>query len=133
MARTDGQTDGQTDGGDHHNIPTFFSKSVGIMTCIMSILPSIHVSSFMKKYEELLKLSQDPEKCNGLTDTQSANHKSPPVKPVGDNNKVYRNNVIIRKQKTECCYSKSMGNYHQPVLREYTKTSDVFVKHYVPF
>ena len=38
------------------------------MTGIMSILPSIHVSSFMKKYEELLKLSQDPEKCDGQTD-----------------------------------------------------------------
>jgi hypothetical protein len=31
VARTDGQTDGRTDGGDNHNIPTFFSKSVGIM------------------------------------------------------------------------------------------------------
>ncbi|KAH3873666.1 hypothetical protein DPMN_036903 [Dreissena polymorpha] len=48
----------------------------------------------MKKYEELLKLSQDPEKCDGLTDKQtdrqtdrrSTNHKSPPVLPVGDKN-----------------------------------------------
>ena len=38
------------------------------MTSIMSILHSIHVSSFMKKYEEILKLSQDPEKCDRLTD-----------------------------------------------------------------
>ncbi|KAH3853083.1 hypothetical protein DPMN_095606, partial [Dreissena polymorpha] len=30
VARTDGQTDRRTDGGDNHNIPTFFSKSVGI-------------------------------------------------------------------------------------------------------
>ena len=41
MARTDGQTDrqtdGRTDGGDNHNIPTFFSKSVGITTPIMDI------------------------------------------------------------------------------------------------
>ena len=28
----------------------------------MSILPSIHISSFMKNYSELFKLSQDPEK-----------------------------------------------------------------------
>ena len=38
MARTDGQTDRRTDrrtdGGDHHNIPTFFSKSVGIKTAV---------------------------------------------------------------------------------------------------
>ena len=34
----------------------------------MSISPSIHVSSFMKQYEELLKLSQDPEKFDRLTD-----------------------------------------------------------------
>ena len=40
----------------------------------------------MVKYEELLKLSQDPEKCDRLTDTQSENRKSPPVKPIGDNN-----------------------------------------------
>ncbi|KAH3716902.1 hypothetical protein DPMN_059635 [Dreissena polymorpha] len=61
------------------------------MTLIMSILPSIHVSSFIKKYLELLKLSQDPEKCDRQTDsqtdrqtdTQSANHKSP-LKLVGD-------------------------------------------------
>ena len=30
------------------------------LTCIISMLPSIHVSSFMKKYVELLKLSKDP-------------------------------------------------------------------------
>ncbi|KAH3871341.1 hypothetical protein DPMN_034539 [Dreissena polymorpha] len=54
------------------------------MTCIISILPSIHVASFMKKYEELSKLSQDPEKCDRLTDTQSTNLKPPPVKPVVD-------------------------------------------------
>ncbi|KAH3769559.1 hypothetical protein DPMN_170832 [Dreissena polymorpha] len=43
----------------------------------------------MKKYEELFKLLQDPGKCDRqtdrltdrLTDRQSANHKSPPVKP----------------------------------------------------
>jgi hypothetical protein len=29
----DGRTDRQTDGGDNHNIPTFFSKSVGIKMC----------------------------------------------------------------------------------------------------
>ncbi|KAH3787412.1 hypothetical protein DPMN_165536 [Dreissena polymorpha] len=60
------------------------------MTCIISILPSIIASSFMKKYEELTKLSQDPEECDRLTDrrTQSENQKSPPVKPVGDNNTV---------------------------------------------
>ena len=28
----DGRTDRQTDGGDNHNIPTFFSKSVGIIS-----------------------------------------------------------------------------------------------------
>ena len=28
--QTDRRTDGRTDGGDNHNIPTFFSKSVGI-------------------------------------------------------------------------------------------------------
>ncbi|KAH3859264.1 hypothetical protein DPMN_101981 [Dreissena polymorpha] len=37
----------------------------------MTILSSINVSSFMNKYEELLKLSQDPEKCDGLTARQS--------------------------------------------------------------
>ncbi|KAH3819375.1 hypothetical protein DPMN_121108 [Dreissena polymorpha] len=32
------------------------------------------------------KLSQDPESVtNSQTDAQSANHKSPPTKPVGDN------------------------------------------------
>ncbi|KAH3798900.1 hypothetical protein DPMN_152503 [Dreissena polymorpha] len=46
------------------------------MMCIISILPSVHVSSNVKKYEELLKLLQDPEKCDRLTDTQSTNHKS---------------------------------------------------------
>ncbi|KAH3803836.1 hypothetical protein DPMN_132104 [Dreissena polymorpha] len=35
--------------------------------CIMSILPSFHVSSFVKKYEELLKLSQAPDKCDRQT------------------------------------------------------------------
>ncbi|KAH3697921.1 hypothetical protein DPMN_085433 [Dreissena polymorpha] len=46
-------------------------------------MPSFHVSSFMKKYEELLKLSQDPEKCDRQTDRQTE-HK-PPVSLVGDN------------------------------------------------
>ncbi|KAH3881278.1 hypothetical protein DPMN_005203 [Dreissena polymorpha] len=62
------------------------------MTCIIFILPSIQVSSFTKKYQEVLKLSQDPEKFDGLTDKQtdrltdrqSAHQKSPPVSPVGD-------------------------------------------------
>ena len=30
----DGRTDGRTDGGDHHNISTFFSKSVGIIIVV---------------------------------------------------------------------------------------------------
>ena len=78
------------------------------MTFIISILPSIHVSSFMKKYEELFKLSLDPEKCDRQTHReadrhtdrqtdrrterkpQSASHNSPPVKPVGDNKKKMR-------------------------------------------
>ncbi|KAH3850989.1 hypothetical protein DPMN_093465, partial [Dreissena polymorpha] len=57
------------------------------MTCIISILPSIHVSSFMKKYGELTKLLQDPEECDRLTDRHTnANHKSPPISLVGENN-----------------------------------------------
>ncbi|KAH3692761.1 hypothetical protein DPMN_194513 [Dreissena polymorpha] len=30
--RTDRRTDRRTDGGDHHNIPTFFSKSIQLLT-----------------------------------------------------------------------------------------------------
>ncbi|KAH3782328.1 hypothetical protein DPMN_160243 [Dreissena polymorpha] len=52
----------------------------------------------MKKYEELLKLSQDPEKCDrqtdSQTDAQSANHKSPPLKPEVDNKTETFNNAV---------------------------------------
>ena len=46
MARTDGQTDGRTDGGDHHNIPTFFSKSVGIINGFISFTMPIKDKHF---------------------------------------------------------------------------------------
>ena len=55
----DGRTDGRTDGGDNHNIPTFFSKSVGIINNVKGFIghaqailnPRIymHISPLMQK------------------------------------------------------------------------------------
>ena len=44
----DGRTDGRTDGGDNHNIPTFFSKSVGIIkrNCVCKTLDALVGATF---------------------------------------------------------------------------------------
>ena len=41
----DGRTDRQTDGGDHHNIPTFFSKSVGIIRFVLNLDHMSHIGN----------------------------------------------------------------------------------------
>ncbi|KAH3725740.1 hypothetical protein DPMN_051589 [Dreissena polymorpha] len=44
--------------------------------------------SYLADRTQSVHLPQDPEKCDRLTDSQTdaqrENHKSPPVKPVGD-------------------------------------------------
>ena len=53
------------------------------MTCMISILASVHVSSFMKNYEELLMLSQDPEKCDRQTDGRTERKPEVPSVETG--------------------------------------------------
>ncbi|KAH3861783.1 hypothetical protein DPMN_024733 [Dreissena polymorpha] len=75
-ANSDGRTDAH-----HHNIPTFSPKKHGD-----NDVHNVHIAIYphFKFHEKILKTFKCDRQTHRQTDTQSANHKSTPVKPVRD-------------------------------------------------